>query len=89
MLDYTACINTKARQAWTKREPHKSWAEWLVRQKLRPSGADIFQQLGHGVDADIGHAGDRPHGHALYQQGDDLDALFDGEGVHVSSFCLN
>ena len=40
--------------------------------------ASLDKQLGHSVEGNPDHAGDRPHGRPLDQHVEDLDALFEG-----------
>lgn len=42
----------------------------------------VFQQLRHGVDRHVHHAADRPHGGALAEHAQDLDALRERQPVH-------
>jgi hypothetical protein len=48
--------------------------------------AGVNEELGHRVDADVDHAGDRPHGGTLAEHAEDLDTLGQGQFVHAHRY---
>ena len=55
----------------------------------RQAGLASVHQAGHGVDGHVRHAADRPHGRALAEHREDLDALGEGQLVHAAIKCAN
>jgi len=59
---------------------------------VETGGPDVPEELGHGVEGAVHHAGDGPHAHALNEGAEDLDALGRGKPVHApqdSGACID
>jgi hypothetical protein len=49
----------------------------------RTSLAGVNEKLGNGVDRNVSHTSDGPHGRPFAEHGEDLNAGFEGRLIHT------